>query len=372
MRTRRPAAAGALALAIALVGAPGAQAQGEKGEAAEAAQAADRLPAGLSVGEGAPALPEGVTAASWLVADLDTGEVLGARDPHAERAPASTLKVLTALALLPVVPPDAVVHPTQEQIDVEGSKVGLLRDVAYPAAELYAALLMVSGNDAANALAGAAGGQATAARLMTEEAARLGALDTTAVNPHGLDAPGQASTAYDLAVIARAALEVPEIAGWVATRSSTVSAGPGAPRFEIFNKNKLLGSYEGALGVKTGYTTASLATFIGAAERDGRRLAVVLLRAEPRFWGEATALLDWGFAAADAGAGPVGELPAPPAPEEDEEPQPAQEAVAAGGDGGFRLPDLPALPGRQLAGSALVLAAVLVVRPRRRPLPVPA
>ncbi|HWH30145.1 MAG TPA: serine hydrolase [Mycobacteriales bacterium] len=360
-RTRRPATAGALALALAGVLALGA------GPAAAAQAAPARLPAGVTLADGAPAAPTGITAASWLVADLDTGEVLAARDPHAKRPPASTLKVLTALALLPVVPSGTLVRPTQEQVDIEGSKVGLVPGVAYPAEELYSALLMVSGNDAANALAGAAGGTPVAARLMNEQAARLGAVDTRATNPHGLHAEGQVSTAYDLALIARAALAVPEIAEWVVTQRSTVSAGPGKPRFEVFNKNKLLGSYEGALGVKTGYTTASLATFIGAAERDGRRLVVVMLRSQPRFWAEATALLDWGFAAARAGAEPVGHLPPPPEPEQPEETEDVEPAAAAAGaDGGFRLPDVRALPARQLGGTALVLAAVVAVRPARR------
>ncbi|MFP5218450.1 MAG: D-alanyl-D-alanine carboxypeptidase family protein [Actinomycetes bacterium] len=359
--TRRPAAAGALALVLVLSLGTGPAAATET----EPDAAAERLPVGLTLGAGAPAAPQGITAASWLVADLDTGEVLAASDPHAQRAPASTLKVLTALALLPVVPPETVVRPTQEQVDVEGSKVGLLRDVAYPAEELYSALLMVSGNDAANALAGAAGGQPVAARLMTEQAARLGAVDTRAVNPHGLDAEGQTSTAYDLAVIARAALEVPEIAEWVVTRRSTVSAGPGKPRFEIYNKNKMLDHYEGALGVKNGYTSRAMASFIGAAERDGRRLVVTLMRAEPRVWAEAEVLLDWGFAAVAAGAEPVGALPSRPEPEPAEDEQDS-EPTATGAGGGFRLPEVPALPARQLAGTALVLAAVVAVRPGRR------
>jgi serine-type D-Ala-D-Ala carboxypeptidase (penicillin-binding protein 5/6) len=336
---------------------------------ADPASATDRLSSGLALGAGAPAAPAGITAASWVVADLDTGEVLAAQDAHQQLAPASTLKVLTALSLLPVVPPDSTVSPTQAEIDVEGSKVGLLRSVGYPAEELYASLLMVSGNDSANALAGAAGGQEAAAALMNAEATRLGALDTRAVNPHGLDAQGQVSTAYDLAVLGRAALDEPDIARWVTTRRGTMSAGPDAPRFEIYNKNKLLGAYEGALGVKNGYTSAAQASFIGAAERDGHRLVVSLMRAQPKVWAEAGILLDWGFAALEADAEPVGELPEVPEPDDDEaasasehdEADDAPRAVPASASGG-----VPPLPGRQLAGALLVAAAVVVVRPGRR------
>lgn len=354
--TSRPRALlGLAALAVVVAAAP----------AAAQDDGPPRLPAGLVVAAGAPALPTDLTAAVWLVADLDTGEVLAARDGHAAHAPASTLKVLTALALLPEVPPDRVVVPQQSEVDVEGSKVGLLRDVPYPAEELYASLLMVSGNDAANVLGAAAGGQDAAAAQMNATAARLGAVDTHAVNQHGLDAEGQVSTAYDLAVIARAALDQPDIARWATTRRSSVAAGPGAPRFEINNKNKLLGSYEGALGLKNGYTTAAKASFIGAAERDGRRVVVTLMRAEPQVMAEGARLLDWAFAASAAGAQPVGRLPtvgtdaAADAPADGD--QPALTPVAARPG-----PDLGALPGRELAGALLAAAAVVVVRPARR------
>ena len=335
-----------------------------------------RLPGGVAVHPLAPALPTTLTATTWAVVDLDSGEVLASKDPHDQHAPASTLKVLTTLALLPEVPPDQVIVPEQSDIDVEGSKVGLLRDVPYPAEELYAALLMASGNDTANVLGTAAGGHVTAASTMTRTAYELGAVDTVAVNQHGLDAEGQVSTAYDLAVIARAALEVPDIARWVATRRGSLPGRPGEPRFEVYNHNKLLDSYEGALGVKNGYTSRARASFVGAAERDGRRLAVTLMRAEPRVWAEAALLLDWGFAAAAAGAQPVGLLP--PAPEPAEAPDAVEDAVgdavktvtdataglaAAGRSQGPLTP----LPGRELAGALLVAASLLAVRPSRRP-----
>jgi D-alanyl-D-alanine carboxypeptidase (penicillin-binding protein 5/6) len=327
----------------------------------------DRLPGGVVVAPTAPPLPTEITAAAWLVADLDTGEVLAARDAHGRFAPASTLKVLTALALLPEVPPEQVVVPSRVEVEIEGSKVGLLAGVAYPAEELYASLLMVSGNDSGNALGGAAGGQAVAAGVMNATAARLGAVDTHAVNQHGLDAEGQLTTPYDLAVIARAALDEPDIARWVATKRSTMSAGSGQPRFEIVNHNKLLGSFEGALGLKNGYTSRARASFIGAAERDGRRLVATLMRAEPRVWAEAGRLLEWGFAAAAADVRPVGELPAP-APEEPQDDaakdDEVSDVVASPATGGV---DLPGLPARELAGAFLVVAALVAVRPARRP-----
>ncbi len=93
----------------------------------------DRLGSpGVVVDVDAPKLPEGLTAASWLVADLDSGEVLAAKDPHGRYAPASTLKTLTAVTLIPVLEPDRKVVPTFDDINVEGSKVGLVQRVGYP------------------------------------------------------------------------------------------------------------------------------------------------------------------------------------------------------------------------------------------------
>jgi D-alanyl-D-alanine carboxypeptidase (penicillin-binding protein 5/6) len=339
-------------------------------------KAPKRLPAGIAVDPSAPALPTDLTAAAWVVADAETGEVLAAQDAHAEHAPASTLKVLTALALLPAVPPSTVVTPTQAEVEVEGSKVGLLRDVPYPAEELYASLIMVSGNDAANALAGAAGGQVAAAALMNAKARELGAVDTRAVNPHGLDAQGQVSTPYDLATVGRAALRTPDLARWAVTTRGTMTGKPGEPRFEIHNHNKLLGDFDGALGIKNGYTVASRASFIGAAERDGRTLVVALMRAEPRVWAEAGRLLEWGFGAAAAGADPVGALPAPPAgpaadsgaegDAEQDQDTTTVDLTPAGSGSAAGTPGPPQLPGRQLAAGLLVVGAVLAVRPSRR------
>ena len=316
---------------------------------------------GVVVAPTSPDLPD-VAATSWLVADLDTAEVLAAKDPHGRYAPASTLKMLTAVTLLPVLDGNRTIVPTFDDVKVEGSKVGLVERVSYPAHELFAALLMVSGNDAANALATAAGGQEATAALMNDKARDLGALDTRAVNPHGLDADGQVSSAYDLALIARAGLADADFARYVSTRRSSVSAPPGSPRIEIFNKNKLLGDYEGALGVKNGFTSAARASFVGAAERDGRRLVVTLMKAEPKIFDEAEKLLDWGFAA--RAALPVGILvPASGGPAEAVAGVGA--AAAAPVDEGASLPVM-------LAGMGLAAAAVFVVRHRPAPAPPPA
>ena len=266
--------------------------------------------AGIVVDDDAPALPADLTASSWLVADLDSGEVLAAKDAHGTFAPASTLKTLTAVALIPELDRNALVQASYDDVAVDGSKVGLVERLDYPVHELFTALMAVSGNDAANALASAAGGTDATAKLMNDTARKLRALDTRAVNPHGLDAEGQVSSAYDLALIARAGMRDPQFAAYAATRRSSIAA-PGGRRIEIASKNRLLQRYDGALGIKNGYTNAARASFVGAAERDGHRLVVTLMRAEPKVADEAARLLDWGFLAVAGSSSPVGELVEP-------------------------------------------------------------
>jgi D-alanyl-D-alanine carboxypeptidase (penicillin-binding protein 5/6) len=258
----------------------------------------------IVLGHGAPPIPA-VSAAAWVVADADTGEVLGARDAHGRYLPASTLKTLTAVALLPSLDLRKPYQPSFEDVNIEGSKVGLVQSVRYPVGKLVEAMLVVSGNDAANALANAAGGVPTTVAAMNTAAQRLQAYDTTARNPSGLDAPGQVTSAYDLALIARAGLRMPTFARYVGTLRDRVPA-PGGKQFEIYNHNKLLTKYRGNIGVKTGYTVAARHTYVGAARRDGKTLVVTLLKAETMY-PDATALLDWGFSALGRTV-PVGRL----------------------------------------------------------------
>ena len=177
MRTPRrlPSLVSGLALAVTVgLAAPAA--------AADAVGGPELGSRGLVLPVGAPPVPPEVVAHGWLVADLDTGEVLGAKDAHGKYAPASTLKILTAVALIPQLDPARKVVPTFDDVAVDGSKVGLVERVGYPVDELFAALMMVSGNDVANTLASAAGGPA-AIEAMNAEAQRLQAYDTRAVNP---------------------------------------------------------------------------------------------------------------------------------------------------------------------------------------------
>jgi D-alanyl-D-alanine carboxypeptidase (penicillin-binding protein 5/6) len=246
-------------------------------------------------------LPSVMSARSWLVADADTGAVLATRDPHAPMPPASTLKLLTALALRPVLPANGWAVPSAQAVGVTGSKAHLDQGARYSITDLLRTMLIISANDAAETLAGAAGGDAHAVSLMAAEAKHLGANDTVPVDPTGLDAPQQQSSAYDLALIGRAVLRDPVLAGIVSSAHSsfTDSHGQNVP---LTNHNKLLTDYPGAIGLKTGYTSEAGATYVGAARRGGHTILIVLLHARENLWPEVHALLDWGFTADAAGA----------------------------------------------------------------------
>jgi D-alanyl-D-alanine carboxypeptidase (penicillin-binding protein 5/6) len=280
----------------------------------------DRLAStGLVVPDGARRLPTTLTAQAWVVADLDSGDILGACAPHAYHPPASTQKLLTILVALGKLDPKQVITVTPGDLAFEpgSSAVGLVKGGKYTVETVILGLLLASGNDAANVVARLAGGGKGVPgtiEAMNAEARRLGALDTTAVTPSGLDGPRQYTSAYDLALIARADFANPDFRRYTATERTVIPAQP--PKFKAFqiqNDNRLLTQYDGAIGGKTGFTDLARHTYVGAAERNGRRLVVTMLRGEPRpqrLWQQGAALLDWGFAL-PKDAKPVGRLVKP-------------------------------------------------------------
>lgn len=260
--------------------------------------------------DGDAAAPPQVKAAAWMIADLDTGAVLAAKAPHARLRPASTLKTLTALVLLPRLDPKAAVTGTDEDAGIEGSKVGVSPGLRYTVDLLFLGLFLNSGNDAVHALARTdAGGVPATVQRMNAKAAQLGALDTHVVDPTGLDSDGQLTSAYDLALISRAGLRRADFRRYCSTKLAYFPLKEGG-RYQISNQNHLLWTYPGALGVKTGYTTLARNTFVGAAERDGRRLIVTMLNAPHGVTQDAGTLLDWAFANRTA-LEPVGTLISP-------------------------------------------------------------
>lgn len=155
--------------------------------------------------------------------------------------------------------------------------------------ELLYGLMLVSGNDAASALAvHAAGGEEEFAELMNEKARELGLENTRFANPHGLDAEGHYSTARDMAALAAYAMENADFARIVSAKSAVVRGET------IYNHNRLLGTYEGCIGVKTGYTIAAGRTLVSCAEREGARYICVTL-CDRDDWRDHAKLYDWAF-----------------------------------------------------------------------------
>ncbi|MFM9135567.1 MAG: D-alanyl-D-alanine carboxypeptidase family protein [bacterium] len=360
--------AAALAVGLLAAGTPAAQAEPIGG-----AQLAGKDVI-VDPGPGADPLPD-VPASAWVIADLDTGAILAAKAPHVPRPPASTLKTLTALTLIPRMDPDEVYTVTYDDIAIEGSRVGLVEDGTYTVEELFLGLMLQSGNDAAAALANANGGLKKTLGEMNEEAQRLQAFDTVAKTPSGLPADGQVTSAYDLALIAREGLSRQDFLDITGTIEVLDYPGympdePGGKRetFAIANQNPLLNPidgnepYEGAIGGKTGWTTEAGKTFMGAAERKGMRLVVTLLNFAIPTYDAAAPLLDWGFANADK-VTPIGYLVDPVAPAFDEPPAPATPDGAGAGEAQEGSPTAEqgttgaAEPGAPVAAGASIAAA---------------
>lgn len=269
---------------------------------------------GLVIPADSPRLPKNLTARSWLVADLETGEVLGACGAHELSAPASVQKLLLAATVMEKLNPALVVKVNAKDLQYEpgSSAVGLVLNGKYTVKILWLGLLLNSGNDAANVLArlGDPKGVPGTVAAMNAKAHELGAWDTHAVTPSGLDGRAQVTSVYDLALIARVCFARADFRGYIATESAKIPAQPPKYKgYQIQNDTQLLYQYEGALGGKTGYTDIARHSFVGVAERDGRRLVVTLLGAEntpAKGWQQGAALLNWGFAS--TGEAPVGRL----------------------------------------------------------------
>lgn len=254
---------------------------------------------GIVAAPNTPALPNDVSAEAWLVADLDSGAVIAAKDPHGRHRPASIIKVLVAMASINALNLNKAIPGTADDAAAEGTRVGVEEGGVFTVNQLLHGLLMHSGNDAAHALAMQLGGMQQALEKINVLAAKLGGQDTRVASPSGLDAPGMSTSAYDIGLFYRYAWQNPTFANIVATRTFDFPGHGDHPGYELENDNQLLYKYPGALGGKTGYTDDAGQTFVGAANHDGRRLVAVLLhgtRQPIAPWEQAAHLLDYGFA----------------------------------------------------------------------------
>ena len=322
------AAAGA-ALAAAAIAAPAAAASPSPAAIGPAIGGAQLSGRGVLVNypsRAVPRLPK-IKASAWVIADAGTGQVLAAKDPHGWYRPASTLKVLTAISLIPALNPNAMVVASKQATTVSPNIVGLLRGHSYKVSDLFTALLTISANDAAMALAQATGSLSQGMAVINAEARHLQADDTVAVTPNGLDAPGQHTSAYDLALFARQGLQMPAFLKYDQTTSGQFRISK-KKSVGLWNQNSLLATYPGALGGKIGWTSAAGATYVGMARRHGVTLIVSLLHCPALTEIKAgKSLLNWGFAV-DGKVRPVGTLVGPKQPPA-ATPAPSRPAVTA-------------------------------------------
>lgn len=236
-----------------------------------------------------------IDAASFVLLEATTGTVLYAKDEHVRRAPASTTKIMTALIALEKGRLRDLVTVSRQAGWTPGSSAGLRARDRLPLGELLQGLMLVSGNDAALAIAEHVGGsEAAFVALMNSKAREFGAFNTQFRNPHGLPSIGHLTTAYDLALITRYALQQTDFSRLVRTRDEELVWAEGERRAPISNTNRLLWSFSGADGVKTGTTSEAGHCLVASATRDGRRLIAVVLRSPDR-WRDAANLLEYGF-----------------------------------------------------------------------------
>ena len=314
-----------------------------------------------------PRLPW-VPASAYVVADAGTGQVLAAKDPHGRYLPASTLKVLTAVALMPVLSPGQLVRASAWAAGTEPSKVGLIAGRSYQVSDLFKALLMISANDAAVSLAQATGSYRKGMAIINAEARHLQADDTVAKRPNGLDARGQHVSAYDEALWARAALALPEFMRDEALRTCRFPLRRHHA-ITLYTQNTMLDTFPGDLGGKIGWTTAAGATFIGWARRHQHTLVVTILHATPLTELQTAAtLLSWGFSV-DGKIAPVGTLVSPlpvatAGPRHPVRHRPARRAVANAAAPG-RSPLLPIAAGAGTFAAALLLGCGITAAVRR-------
>lgn len=249
-----------------------------------------------------PSFPaEGLTARAAFLMDAPTGQVLYEREPDLPLPPASTSKIVTAiLALESERPAKDLFTVTKTATRVPSSKLYLRAGQSMSIRDLLYSLLLSSANDASLVLAeGIAGSVERFAEMMTRKAHEIGAVNSRFANPHGLTAPGHYSTARDMALVFAYAMKNPTFREIVQTKSISVdSVVNGKTRsvrhIALRNHNRLLWSFDGAIGGKTGYTYAAQKCFVGAVSRDGVTLIVSVL-ASKDLWGDSRKLLEYGL-----------------------------------------------------------------------------
>ncbi len=240
--------------------------------------------------------PPSIVADAAILLDEDSGIALFEKNAHVHLSPASLTKIMTALIALERGDLAAEVEVHVDSRRMRGSTVmGLVPGERLTLENLLYGLMLPSGNDAALAIAEHIGGTTPAfIDMMNARAVELGLVDTHFANPHGLDSAGHYSSAYDLAVLTRVAMQHEQFRTFASTTYHVVASNMST--YRLGTLNPLYGRLVGVDGVKTGYTRRARQTLVGSVTRDGRRVYVVILRSENRA-SDGASLLDWAFAA---------------------------------------------------------------------------
>lgn len=226
---------------------------------------------------------------------VQTGELLLEKNAHKRHSMASTTKIMTALLALEQKTPSRIITADSASVNVEGTSMGLKAGDKVSLLALAYGMLLLSGNDGANLTAKALGGSNEGfAKIMNDRAKELGMKNTHFVTPSGLDDDGHYTTAYDMALLGCAAVKNPDFLSICSKKKASVSYGNPPCEITIYNHNRLLSSYDGALGIKTGFTKKSGRCLVSCAERDGVMLVAVTLNA-PDDWADHRKMLDYGF-----------------------------------------------------------------------------
>lgn len=237
-----------------------------------------------------------VSAQSAALIEAQTGTVLLAHNADAALPMASTTKIMTAVIVLENGELEKEFTVPEKATNIEGSSLYLTTGEVFTVEELLYGLMLESGNDAAVALAIATAGDVDSfVKLMNAKAAELGLKSTSFANPHGLTAEGHYTTAYELGIICAYALNVDGFEEIVSTPTKRLEGDGHITRY-LTNHNKLLNSYTGMIGVKTGYTSAAGRCLVTAARRDGMTLVAVTLN-DRKDWDDHRSMLDYGFSA---------------------------------------------------------------------------
>ncbi len=237
----------------------------------------------------------GCSGKAMCLIEAQTGRILAEKNSYAKLAMASTTKIMTAITAIEHCEDlDEVFEVSDKAIGVEGTSLYLRKGEKHSLRDLLYGLMLVSGNDASVAIGERVGGTVEHfVDLMNFTAYKIGVKNTHFENTHGLDEKGHYTCAYDLAKITAYALNNPVFKEIVSTQNKKIVNADGKVRY-LCNKNKLLRTFNGAIGVKTGFTDDAGRCLVSAAERDGMRLVCVVLNCGPMFE-ESSAILDWGF-----------------------------------------------------------------------------